>query len=187
MRQPRIKRLLTNHYTTLKRSLLMIELAPTSFFLAMAPVRLRPTTPQRCIPTVRQRRQWKAEDELCDLLVCLVAIKRLRASRRKDPVVRDRISWRVHATTLLRESAFKKYYRMSIATFEELLCIVGPYLVMDYYQSLRRSRGVPPLTPAAMLQCALSWLAGEATTTFVSSPASALRPLPCCISRHVRD
>ncbi|OWZ01040.1 hypothetical protein PHMEG_00027649, partial [Phytophthora megakarya] len=75
-------------------------------------------------------------------------------------VVRQRISWRLHATTLLNESAFKKYYRMSLTTFEELLCIVGPYLVVDYYQSLRRSYIVSPLTPAGMLQCALSWLAG---------------------------
>nr|KAE8936633.1 hypothetical protein PF009_g13456 [Phytophthora fragariae] len=44
--------------------------------------------------------------------------------------------------------------------FENLLCIVAPYLVVDYYQSLRRTRGTPPPTPAVMLQCALSWLAG---------------------------
>ncbi|OWZ01405.1 hypothetical protein PHMEG_00027215 [Phytophthora megakarya] len=49
---------------------------------------------------------------------------------------------------------------MSLTTFEDLLCIVGQYRVVDYYQSLRRSRGVPPLTPAGMLQCVLSWLAG---------------------------
>ncbi|OWZ04965.1 hypothetical protein PHMEG_00023035 [Phytophthora megakarya] len=49
---------------------------------------------------------------------------------------------------------------MSLSTFEELLCILGPYLVVDYYRSLSRSRGIPPLTPAAMLQSTLSWLGG---------------------------
>ncbi|OWY95170.1 hypothetical protein PHMEG_00034893 [Phytophthora megakarya] len=43
---------------------------------------------------------------------------------------------------------------MAFSTFEELPCI------MDYYQSLRRSKGIPPPPPATMLQCALSCLAG---------------------------
>ncbi|OWZ13491.1 hypothetical protein PHMEG_00013168 [Phytophthora megakarya] len=50
---------------------------------------------------------------------------------------------------------------MTFSTFEELLCIVGLYLVVDYYQSLRRSKGIPPPSPATMLQCALLWRTGS--------------------------
>ncbi|ETI48403.1 hypothetical protein F443_07577, partial [Phytophthora nicotianae P1569] len=146
----------------LMHSLKDLDILSSPLLIAMGPVSTRPPHPgtRPCAPTARRQRRWKAEDELCGLLVCLVMFKRLQ-NKKKDPVVRERVSWRIHATTLIQESAFQRYYRMSIETFQELLCILGKYLVVvDYYQSVRRSRGVPPLTPTAMLQCAVSWLAG---------------------------
>ncbi|KAG7377210.1 hypothetical protein PHYPSEUDO_012027 [Phytophthora pseudosyringae] len=115
---------------------------------------------RRPTPAARRRRFRKADDELFAVVICVAAFLRLRASRKKDPVVRERISWSVHAGTPLQEKEFTQYYRMKYSSFQELLRIVAPYLVVDYYQSMRRSRGTPPLSPAGMLQCALSWLGG---------------------------
>ncbi|OWZ07689.1 hypothetical protein PHMEG_00019891 [Phytophthora megakarya] len=115
---------------------------------------------RKCISVARQGRCLKADDELYSLIICLVAFKSLQGAKKTDPVVREQLSWRIHASTLVKEKAFNRYYRMSFSTFQELLFIVGPYLVVDYYQTLRRSRGIPPHSPATMLQCALSWLAG---------------------------
>ncbi|POM69851.1 Hypothetical protein PHPALM_13827 [Phytophthora palmivora] len=110
----------------------------------------------RCRPlSERQRLRLKSDDEFCGILICLVALKRLQSTKAQDPVVRQRLSWKKHATTLLKEKAFKHYYRIDLPTFEALLGVVAPYLVIDYYQSLWRTRGAPPPSPAVMLQCAL--------------------------------
>jgi hypothetical protein len=102
------------------------------------------------------------EDDATILVIVIAALEyaKSEAAFKKKTLVRERIQWPIHAERLLIESEFKKYYRMSYASFEALLRIVGPNLKVDYYQSLRRSSGVPPICPAGMLQCTVSWLGG---------------------------
>jgi hypothetical protein len=103
----------------------------------------------------------REDDDLLSLVVVIAALEHEFAqASRSEMLVRARISWQLHADSLLHESQFKQYYRMSYSAFEALLRMVGPSLTIDQHQSMRRSSGVPPVSPAGMLQCCLSWLAG---------------------------
>eukprot|EP00644_Phytophthora_capsici_P003143 jgi/Phyca11/103083/e_gw1.7.490.1 len=81
-------------------------------------------------------------------------------SRGDSEVVRKRLDWDVHAQFLIVEGEFKRYYCMSLGAFERLLSLIGGQLSVDRFQPARRSRGEPPVSPAAMLQACISWLAG---------------------------
>lgn len=58
------------------------------------------------------------------------------------------------------DSAFERYYRMSLSSFHTLLDVVSPHIHLDIYQSKRRTSGQEPISAAVMLQCCLRWLAG---------------------------
>lgn len=93
------------------------------------------------------------------LLATIAAVLKLYTGRRGAVVPRKRLKWQLYRERLLREGQFKRYYRMSAASFDTLLTLVSPLLARDNAQSIRRS-GTKPITPTNMLQMAISWLAG---------------------------
>jgi hypothetical protein len=69
------------------------------------------------------------------LLLLLAIVNHNRSSRRRrgrsKPLVRQSLIWQIEIERLSRESQFEQCYRMSSASFEHLLTLVGPALQRD--------------------------------------------------------
>ena len=75
---------------------------------------------------------------------------------RKNAVMRRRLDWQFHGSTLLQESQFRRYYRMHASSFEKLLRSIAPRIVCKFpHKSISRT-GIEPVTPANKLQMTLS-------------------------------
>jgi hypothetical protein len=79
--------------------------------------------------------------------------------KRNKALKRKRLDWDFHGSHLLRESQFRKFYRMSGRSFEKLISIVGPQTITDGDMSMRQT-SIEPVSPANKLQLTSSWLSG---------------------------
>lgn len=78
---------------------------------------------------------------------------------RESPLKRRRVDWDMKVELLLQEGQFKRYFRMSHASFEILLQKVAPHVHVDREMSRRRT-GIEPITPVNRLQMFISWISG---------------------------
>ncbi|POM62800.1 hypothetical protein PHPALM_27989 [Phytophthora palmivora] len=73
--------------------------------------------------------------------------------------LRTRIDWESHSQLLSDEDHFKKYYKMSYASFMALAAKLETYLAVDEKQSRNRT-GIEPITHINKLQMCLRWFSG---------------------------
>jgi hypothetical protein len=75
--------------------------------------------------------------------------------------VRDRLEWDLHVRQLELEegNAFRRFYRMSYASFVKLCTWINPFLTVDNKMSRIRT-GKGPISMEIALHCLLRWLSG---------------------------
>jgi hypothetical protein len=106
------------------------------------------------------RKKSRLSPDLIIAISIVVSEKVVKDDVKRNQVLkRKRLDWDFHGSQLLRESQFRKYYRMSARSFEKLLSIVGPKIITDRYMSMKRT-SIEPVSPANKLQLTLSWLSG---------------------------
>ncbi|KAE9195716.1 hypothetical protein PF005_g17173 [Phytophthora fragariae] len=93
------------------------------------------------------------------LLLLVVILVDLPVGMRRRYRLRTRIDWESHYQLLSDEDQFKKYYKMSYASFMALAAKREPYLAVDEKQSRNRT-GIEPITHINKLQMCLRWLSG---------------------------
>lgn len=124
------------------------------------PLYIGPEPPPAFPPRDKQAQKRLYELSLMSLFVeTLEDEESSRPKKRRAVIVRVRMDWERHVQMLLMEGQFKQYYRMSYRSFEKLLSYVGPDLVVDELQSIRRT-GARPISPAERLQLALCYMVG---------------------------
>jgi hypothetical protein len=60
----------------------------------------------------------------------------------------------------VREKEFKKFYRMNLSSFNELLGLLRPHIKVNFKQSSNASNGRHPIIHEIILHCTLRYLAG---------------------------
>jgi hypothetical protein len=104
------------------------------------------------------RKKSRLSPDLIIAISIVVSEKVVKDDVRRNKVLkRKRLDCDLHGSQLLRESQFRKYYRMSARSFEKLLSIVGPQLITDRNMSMSRT-SIEPVSPANKLKLTLSWL-----------------------------
>ena len=88
-----------------------------------------------------------------DLCIASIAL-----SFRADRLVVVRMKWHHHVETLLHENLFHIKYRMSLASFNQLLQLLSPTLQLKEKYAIRN--GFEPISCEIMLHCAIRFLAG---------------------------
>ena len=105
--------------------------------------------------------EYKKRAFLVSTFAAVGAIKRMKVER-DQAYVRSRIEWHAHVSSLLEEGphTFARFYRMSYSSFNKLLKLLKPYLVVDKGMAdVKSSKG--PIIPEVCLHCLLRWLAGD--------------------------
>jgi hypothetical protein len=93
--------------------------------------------------------------DFCALSACLLA-----KNFRKPPVFRERLNWEIHVQRLIEEGEFSKMYRMHYESFNKLVQLLSPALLVDVNQSKRRSIGAEHVYVELVLHCLLRYMAG---------------------------
>jgi len=75
-------------------------------------------------------------------------------------VVRQWLKWNQHARRLECEGQFHRMYRMSVASFNNLLDLLRPWLQVNLKQTCNASKGKQPIVAEIILHCTLRYLAG---------------------------
>ena len=88
-----------------------------------------------------------------------VILMTLCTQTRRKAITRTKLNWNLHSDTLLIEGQFKRYYRMSHASFEILLMKLAPIIQQSITYSVRRTKQ-EAISPENKFQMTLRWLAG---------------------------
>ena len=88
--------------------------------------------------------------DFCALSACLLA-----KNFRKPPVFCERLNWEIHVQCLIKEGEFSKIYRMRCESFNKLVQLLSPALLVDVNQSKRRSLGAEHVYVELVLHCLL--------------------------------
>ncbi len=70
------------------------------------------------------------------------------------------LKWNQHARRLECEGQFHRMYRMSVASFNNLLDLLQPWLQVNLKQTCNASKGKQPIVAEIILHCTLRYLAG---------------------------
>ena len=123
------------------------------------------------------------EEELETFAIALSFV--LAHDTREDYVVRQRLNWKKHVKMLRRERQFKEMYRMRHTSFNKLLDLLRPSLIVNDKQARCASKGHSPIIPELILHCTLRYLAGgsvhDIRVTAGLSRASFYRVVTRCI------
>jgi hypothetical protein len=93
---------------------------------------------------------------------------------RNPPIEKQRVNWEEHRHNLIQRGHFHRSYRMSPASFDILVGILGTTLVINPTKSYARSKA-GPIIPEIRLHCLMRYLAGGSyldICTLVSIPHS---------------
>jgi len=93
-------------------------------------------------------------------MIAALAAAVLSRNFRGDFVVRQRLKWNQHVRRLECEGQFHRMYRMSVASFNNLLDLLRPWLQVNLKQSCNASKGKQPIVAEIILHCTLRYLAG---------------------------
>jgi hypothetical protein len=104
--------------------------------------------------------------DLCVVSICLSAWE--------NRLIVTRMNWERHVNSLLHENLFHLKYRMTLPSFNKLLCLLCPSLELrDKYAKMG---GFEPICCELMLHCCIHFLAGGSyhdicATAFISRPS----------------
>ena len=98
----------------------------------------------------RNASEDKDDLDFCALSACLLA-----KDFRKPPIFRERLNWEIHVRRLIEEGEFSKMYRMRYESFNKLVQLLSPALLVDVNQSKRRSLGAEHVSVELVLHCLL--------------------------------
>ncbi|KAF1781558.1 hypothetical protein GQ600_27160 [Phytophthora cactorum] len=99
--------------------------------------------------------------KLSRIVVCVAAVIAANEHRRCQAklVPRKHLDWEAHRDRLVQERQFKRYYRMGVVTFEELVESLKPMVERDGVKSRNRT-DIGPISPVNKVLKTISWLAG---------------------------
>ena len=97
-----------------------------------------------------------------DDLETVLAMSAMILSRnfRGDFIVHHSLNWQHHVKLLLKEGLFKRMYRMSLESFEKLLEMLQPWLLVNQEKARNASKGEDPISAELIMHCTLRYLAG---------------------------
>jgi len=79
---------------------------------------------------------------------------------RGDFIVRQRLHWQHHVKLLFKEGLFKRMYTMPLESFEKLLEMLQPWLLVNREKARNASKGEDPIGVDLIMHCTLRYLAG---------------------------
>jgi hypothetical protein len=119
------------------------------------------------------------DDDLMDVAAMAAAV--LSWQFHGSFLVRQQVNWQMHTRLLLHEKEFKKFYRMSLSSFNILLEILHPHIKINLKQSSNASKGRHPIIHEIILHCTLRYLAGGSYHNIRTTAGLSRSSFYCCI------